>query len=251
MPGIAGTTALPSRTYTALPARPGRGFPAPIPGGQAGLSPLPAMVLAPPGAAPDVPSWPRVPVPGGHWGPVQLFTPNVDKLAPYIPGNIEGFSVRSTNGRPIWWRRFFFKNVAGIESFQPQPRATPDWTSNALQYAPPRPSAPIPHSTRRVGTGGLYREFYVDEQLFDQLTDRGHPWPIMKPMPLRVAQAASQPHQRRPYFYQLTRYTPAASYGQTAQTLLASALGNLLPNPYTGAGPNNPPVMGGDPYGSY
>ena len=44
---------------------------------------------------------------------------------------------------------------------------------------------------------------------------------------------------------------PAASYGQTAQTLLSQALGNTLPAQFTGAGPNNPPVMGGSPYGSY
>ena len=250
MPGIAGTVALPSfGTPQTLPIA-GVGFPARIPGGAAGLAPLPSTLLAPAGAAPPVPSWPFYPVPGGHQGPVTYFTPSIDKAAPYGAGFNQGDSVRSTDGTPIAWRRFFFANLAATRTFLPLPQATTSRTANVADLAP-GPSGPIPHSTKHVSTGGLYRQFYVDEQLFDQLTDRGHPWPVQKPVPLRLRQAAAQPHARRPYFYNLTRYTPAASYGQTAQTLLSQALGNTLPAQFTGAGPNNPPVMGGSPYGSY
>jgi hypothetical protein len=251
MPGIAGTVSLPSRSAPAIPALAGVGFPAVLPGGMAGLSPLPSTLLAPPGAAPAVAAWPTFPTPGGHYGPVRYFTPSIDKQVPYGAGWNMGKSIRSTDGGPIWWRRFFLRNSAGAHTFVPQGNATPSWSSNTQDLAPARPSSPIPMSNKHISTGGLYREFYVNEQLFDQLTDRQHPWPIQKPVPFRVQQAAAQPKQRRPYFYQLTRYTPAASYGQTAQTLLSQALNNTLPALYTGGGPNNPPVLGGSPYGSY
>jgi hypothetical protein len=233
-----------------MPAQAGPSFPAAIPGGPAGLAPLPSTLLASPAAAPHVSAWPASPVPGGHYGTVDYFTPSIDKQVPYGAGWNMGKSIRSTDGTPIFWRRFFFRNSAGATSFIPLRQAVPSRTANVAE-SEPIATSPLPVSNKHISTGGLYREFLVDEQLFDQLTDRQHPWPIQKPMSRRVKTAAAQPKQRRPYFNQLTRYTPAASYGQTATTLLSAALQNTLPSLYTGAGPNNPQTLGGDTYASY
>lgn len=246
MPGQSGTVSLPRvGAGASVPGQAGVGFPNNIPGGVGGPAPIPSRLTMPIARAPGGP-----PIPGGRHGKVNLFTPAVDKQAPYFLGHNDGFSIRSTDGSPIrWWRRFFH-NSAGVSNFQPQGQNAPNWSSNTVQQAPARPGAPVPMSNKHQSFGGYFREFYVDEQLFNQLTDRQHPWRIQNGA-LKHTRAAvtRQPRQTNPYPYLLTMWQPAAAYGQTTNTLLASALANLLPQSNTGG--TNPPLLGGSPYGSY
>jgi hypothetical protein len=108
----------------------------------------------------------------------------------------------------------------------------------------------IPISHKHFSFGGYFREAYVNEQLFDQLTDRHHPWPILNPGWLRRRQARGQPIEMNPYFYALTRYQPSTSYGQTTPVLLSAALANILPAT-NATDPSNPPTLTGSPYGAY
>lgn len=235
-----GTVTLPSRTFRAISGRPNPALPEDVPGGARGPAAIPSratthVVPPPPGRF----------VPGGNHGQVSLFTPNVDKTAPYFLGQNEGFSIRAVEGRALRWLSQFFANDAGERSFIPAQNAVPDWTSNLARRGNPVPGSPIPVSNKRRPHVAIRPAAYQDEQLFTLLTDRQHPWPIQKPIPMHLRAALrGQPRMTRPYHPQLTRWTPAASYSQTGRTLVSSALTNLLPQT---AGTN----PGGSPYGAY
>jgi hypothetical protein len=253
MPGIGRTNDLPRRGLLGqlgfLRGREGVGYPVRVPGGQAGVAPIPSRLAFPLGMAKL--GGPAL-VPGGQWGTVRLYAGDsgIPHTAPFMEGGNEGFSVRISEGRPIEWVRRYFDNLAGQNLFQAYGQSTPDWTSNAEQSAPVRPLVPIPFNRKRVNWGGYRRTYAVDEQLFDQLTDRAHPWPIQKPMQLRVRTSTRQPIQRTPYFPKLTSYTPAASYGQTTRSIVSPKLTNLLLGNLAPAATQNPQVSGGA-YGSY
>jgi hypothetical protein len=237
-----GRVTVPSRSWPLIGGRPNPHLPEAIPGGQFGPVAVPSRLttrVLPPRAGSG-------PVPGGNHGTVSVFTPAVDKQAPYWLGHNEGFSIRSVEGAGLRWLKYFFANVAGQQTFQPYQSATPDWTSNDVRRGDPAPLVGIPFN-RKTRPHVAYRQAaYQDEQLFNQLTSRRHPWPIQRPIPMHLrASLRGQPVQTRPYWPRLTRYTPAASYSQTGRTLISSALSNLLP-PTTGG--TNP---GGSPYGSY
>lgn len=235
-----GTVTLPSRTWRLISGRPNPALPEAVPGGIAGPAPVPSRLTtrvlpAPPGRR----------VPGGNHGQVTLFTPSIDKQAPYFLGGNEGFSIRNVDGTAIRWLKQFFANDAGVIMFRPPQSATPDWTSNDVRRGDAQPLSGIPMMNKRRPHVAFRRAAYQDEQLFNQLTDRMHPWPIQKPIPMHLrAQLRGQPQQTSPYWPRLTRFTPAASYSQTGRTLISSALSNLLPQT---AGTN----PGGSPYGSY
>ena len=239
-----GTVTLPSRSYPALRGQRTPGFPAQLPGGVGGPAPIPSRAtthVAPPA--------PGGMVPGGNHGTVTLFTPSIDKTAPYFLGANEGFSIRTVDGSPIEWIRRFFDNVAGINQFRPALSATPDWTSNQARSGAATPASSIPMNRKRFAPGGLRRAAYQDEQLFTQLTDRRHPWPIQKPIPMMLrAQLSGQGRSQNPYWARLTRYTPAASYSQTTQTLVSGALNNVLPQRQPAAANPSP---GASIYGTY
>jgi hypothetical protein len=238
-----GTNTLPSRTYPLVPAAPTPGHPVNVAGGVGGPAPLPSRLTTP-----LVPERGGL-LPGGNNGPVILFTPNVDKQAPYFLGEREGWSIRTVEGAPLAWLRRQFVNDAGPSAFLPSRTATPDWTSNTPRQSAPAPGSPIPISRKPLRFGALRKAAYQDEQLFDQLTDRHHPWPIQKPVPTRVRTAlTAQAQQRPPFPYMLTRYTPAASFSQTGLTLFSQALTNVLPNQPALA---NPSQLGGIPYATY
>lgn len=238
-----GTVTLPSRTYPLLPARRTPGLPDLVPGGAVGPVEVPSRL-----ATAVLPPVPGQIVPGGHIGQVKLFTPAVDKAAPYYLGANEGHSIRTVDGSPLTWLRRIFTNNAGVEAFTP-PNHTPiDWTSNEVRRGALTPGSPIPVNNKMVPHVAIRRAAYQDEQLFSQLTDRRHPWPIQKPVPFHLrAQLRGQPIQTRPYWPRLSRYIPAASYSQTTATLISQALTNVLPQAYG----NNPTQAGGSPYGSY
>lgn len=231
MPGIGRTNDLPRRGLLGalgfVRGREGVGFPNRIPGGPAGIAPLPSRLSLPLSPVKKGPPY----IPGGQWGKVRLYTPGPATLAdtaPYYLNSNQGFSVRLSNGKPIEWIRRYYENLVGQQTFIPYGQSTPDWTSNATQRATPHAVSPIPYSNKRLNWGGYLRPYAVDEQLFSQLTDRRHPWPIQKPMPRRIATTTAQPIQRTPYFYRLTAYQPAASYGQTTRTIISPRLSNLL-----------------------
>lgn len=235
-----GIVTLPSRTFRAISGRPNPALPENVPGGIGGPAPVPSRATtrvtpAPPGRL----------VPGGNHGTVSLFTPSVDKEAPYFIGGNEGFSIRAVEGAALRWLAQFFTNDAAVRAFTPPNSAAPDWTSNSVRGGLPVPNSPIPVDHKRRPHVAIRRAAYQDEQLFNQLTDRAHPWPIQKPIPMHLRAALrGQPRMSRPYQPRLTRYTPAASYSQTGRTLVSSALSNLLPQ-QTGTNP------GGSPYGAY
>lgn len=235
-----GTVTLPSRSYPAVEAFPTPGLPNLLPGGAVGPVELPSRL--------EVSLYPPAPgqrVPGGRPGQVRLFEPSVDKSAPYYLGNNEGHAIRTVDGSPLSWLRRLFQNNAGVEAFLPPKITTPDWTSNALREAAPKPSSAIPTNIKMIPHVAIRRAAYQDEQLFTQITDRRHPWPIQKPVPFHLrAQLRGQPIQTRPYWPKLTRYQPAAAYSQETETLISAAMKNLLPQ-LIGANP------GGSIYGAY
>lgn len=239
-----GTVTLPSLTYPDVRGRPNPAHPAEIPGGIAGPAPIPSR------ATTDVrPPAPGGILPGGIAGQVRLFTPSIDKQAPYFLGSNEGFSIRTVDGSPLQWIRRFFNNSAGCDGFIPYQTATTDWTSNQERPEGRPPASAIPVSRKRFAPGAIRKAAYQDEQLFDQLTAPGRPWPIQKSIPFHLRAALQgQPRSQRPYYPKLTRYTPAAAYSQTTETLLAKALQNILP---PSMAPSNPQTIGGNPYGSW
>ena len=236
-----GTVTLPSRSYPAVHGRRTPGFPHALPGGIAGPAPIPSRATT--HVAPPVPGGT---VPGGNNGRVTLFTPSIDKEAPYFLGGNEGFSIRTVDGSPLRWFRRFFDNNAAVMAFRPALSATPNWTSNRADDAG-TPASSIPTSRKRWAPGAIRRAAYQDEQLFTLLTDRRHPWPIQKPVPFHLRAQLRQQQQTTPYWARLTRYTPAASYSQTTQTLVSGALNNVLPSRPASTNPS----PGASIYGSY
>jgi hypothetical protein len=266
--GLARTSTYPSRSYPQVQGGVvGPELPVSVPGGFGQPTGLPSQLLQP------YYRRPRNLVRGGHWGAIRLFQPNIDKQAPYIIGHNEGFSVPSIDGRPITWLHRWFINSAGVREFLPYNMALPDWTSNN-ERGESHPISPIPMGLMPTGIkrlnaqGGYQRTFNVDNQLFSRGMVVPHPpaptrqfpgawawrngpagWPIQRPGPKNVRTQMKQGMQQAPWYVRLTRLQPAASYGQTTQTLLPSNLANLLPNVF--GGQRNPDTVGGGTYGSY
>ena len=238
MAGIGATNDLPRRSpgfmgaLGAILGRAGVGLPTSVPGGQYGVVPV-TSVLSMQRVPAAQPNWkPAGQIPGGNHGKVTLFTPpsaGTANTVPYYLGANYGFSVRSVDGTPIEWIRRYFDNTAGRDGFLPAPPApTGNWTANVVNMQPAGPLSGIPFSAKRINWGGYRRQYAVDEQLFDQLTSRANPWRIQKPMPHRIHTTTRQPIQRSPFFYRLTQYRQASSYGATTRTILSPALSNVL-----------------------
>jgi hypothetical protein len=216
--GVGDTNTLPSKTYPQVRGSFARGFPAPLPGGIEGPAALPSREESGVGAA-GIHSFNRF-VPGGEHGPIILYRPSVN--GPYNIGNNQGNVGILRSG--IDWLRGQFQNVAGLQSFQPQHTVMPSWTANANGQQP-KPASAIPFSRKWINHGGLRREAFVDEQLFDILPR----WVIQKPLPRTVSRSRKQPRISQPYQPRLTRWSAAASFGQTTQTLISSqAMQNIL-----------------------
>jgi hypothetical protein len=265
--GLARTSTYPSRSFPQLPGQViGPELPQWVPGGFGQPTGLPSQLTQ------RYYQPRRGLVRGGHWGPVVYFRPLIDKQAPYTIGANEGFSVASIDGRPIEWTHRWFTNTGALRSFIPYMMATPDWTSNNErgQVGPisPIPFGIPPYGRKRLNAqGGYQRPFNVDNQLFTSALVVPHPpaqtrqypgawrwragpagWPVQKPAPKNKRTQMQQGLQQAPWYVKLTRLQPAASYGQTTETLLPANLRNLLPNIIGG---RNPQTIGGGTYGSY
>lgn len=204
-------------------------------GGIDGPSPLPSIAsCAPyPNSSGNI-ARPGVRVPGGQQGTRSYFTPNVDKSAPYFVGMADGHMLR----RGLQFFRRFVPNTAGRDAFLPLRDGRVAWTPNNAS-GPGPVLAPIPISNKFINRGIMRRQFGVDDQLFTQLP----PWIIQKPW--QAKRTMAQPQQSPPSQPKLTRWQPAAAYGQTTQQLVP-ALTNLLRSAsLPTADPNGPT------YGSY
>lgn len=265
--GIARTSTYPSRTYPQIPGGlTAPELPARLPGGFGQPTGLPSRLAQ--GYHPPRGGL----VPGGRFGTVRYFTPCIDKQVPYTIGANAGFSVASIDGRPIEWIHRWFTNSGGLRAFIPYNIATPDWTSNN-ERGEGGPISAIPYGLQPYGRkrlnaqGGYQRPFNVDNQLFTSALVVPHVpaitrhyrgpwqwragpagWPLQKPVPKNVRTQLQQGLERPPWYVRLTRLQPAASYGQTTETLIPAVLRNLLPNVVGG---KNPDTLGGGIYGSY
>jgi len=217
--GVGDTNRYPGRGRPAVfDAIKAPGLPTQVPGGADGVAALPSRIST------HLPAGGRRGgfVAGGIKGARRLFKPSIDKSVPYYVGSLQGNAPEMRQG--IKWLRGRYDNTGALLAFVPLRDAKPDWTSNMApgRGRPVNPLADIPHSAKPFNFGGLRKTFGTTRQLFDLLPT------FYIQRPAQVKRTIANPQISKPYQPKLTRFVPAAAYGQTTKTLMPKAIADAL-----------------------